>query len=64
MTVDERDQPGMRPARSWIRERVRQHVMVPNITIVERPGRLVESVWFRKIVLQRRRNVIRVTVVG
>lgn len=62
MTMDERDQPSMEPSRSCFRERARQYMKVPNITIVEMPGRVAKSVWFRKITLERRRNVVRITV--
>lgn len=62
MTVDERNQPSVNPSRRCIRERARQHMKVPNITTIEWPGRFLEPVWFRKIILERRRNVIRITV--
>ena len=63
MTMDERNQPSVNPSRSCIRERARQYMKVPNITIVEVPGRVAEAVWFREIALERRRNIVRITIV-
>ena len=62
MTVDERNQPSVDPSRSRIRESPRQHMKVPNMTIIERPGRVPKPVWFRKIILERRGNVVRIAV--
>lgn len=63
MTVDEWNQPCVDPSRNYIRERARHHMKVPNVTIIERPGRRVpKSVWFCKIILERRSDVVRVAV--